>query len=46
MSNALNIYIEGRILDETEVYLLVDLKSYYLALLRDTADKDLKHITS
>ena len=46
MSNALNIYIEGRILDETEVHLLVDLKSYYLALLQDTAYKDLKHITS
>ena len=29
-----------------EVHLLVDINSYYLALLQDTVDTDLKHITS
>ena len=29
-----------------EVHLLVDCNSYYLALLQDTVDTDLKHVTS
>ena len=37
---------KGRILDETEFHPLVDINSYYMALLQGTADKDLKHITS
>ena len=46
-SNALKIYIEDQILEEKkEVYLLVDINSYYLGLLQDTVDTDLKHITS
>ena len=44
--NALKIYIEDRILEKREVHLLVDVKSYYLALFQDTVDTDLKHITS
>ena len=43
--NALKVYIEAWILDKTEVHVLVDINSYYLALLQDTADSDLKHIT-
>ena len=42
--NALKIYIEDRILDKKEVHLLVDVNSYYLALLQDTEDTDLKHV--
>ena len=33
-------------MDETEFHPLVDINSYYMALLQGTADKDLKHITS
>ena len=48
--NALKIYIEllyiDRILDKKEVHLLVDINSYYLALLQNTVDTDLKHTTS
>ena len=44
--NALKIYIEDRILEKKEVHLLFDINSYYLALLQDTVDTDLKHITS
>ena len=44
--NALKIYIEDRILEKKEVHLLVDINSYYLALLQDTVDTDLKHVTS
>ena len=41
--NALKIYIEDRILEKKEVHLLVDISSYYLAILQDTVDTDLKH---
>ena len=43
--NSLKIYIEDRILGK-KAHLLVDINSYYLALLQDTAETDLKHITS
>ena len=33
-------------MEKREVHLLVDVKSYYLALFQDTVDTDLKHITS
>ena len=41
--NALKIYIEDRILEKKEVHLLVDISSYYLAILQDIVDTDLKH---
>ena len=44
--NALNNYIEDQTLEKKEVHLLVDINSYYLALLQDTVDTDLKNITS
>ena len=44
--NTLKIYIEDGILGKKEVRLLVDINSYYLALLQDAVDTDLKHITS
>ena len=33
-------------MEKKEVHLLVDINSYYPALLQDTVDTDLKHITS
>ena len=33
-------------MEKKEVHLLVDINSYYLALLQDTVDTDLKHVTS
>ena len=44
--NARKIYIEDRILEKKEVRLLADINSYYLALLQNAVDTDLKHITS
>ena len=44
--NALNNYIEDQTLEKKEVHLLVDINSYYLALLQNTVDTDLKHTTS
>ena len=44
--NALKIYTEDRILEKKEVNLLLDISSYYLALLQNTVDTALKHITS
>ena len=44
--NALKIYTEDRILEKKEVNLLLDISSYYLALLQNTVNTALKHITS